>query len=164
MNGENGRSPPNRHVQPTVLWNDVATYEVSFVKDDGITIYIKIGEAERREFTEDEISAGKVTGILSGTTVIFTAQPIDGYDLYYQVTSDDGTLNPLGMCMMTVTEDSSVAFTKVQQKYTITWKSQDGKTILETDSEVLYGTTLSPIAMIRRMLDTGSTSQVTSLS
>ncbi len=125
------------------MWNDIPTYDVSFVKDDGITIYIKIGEAERRELTEDEISAGKVTGILRGTTVIFTAQPIDGYDLYYQVTSDDGTLNPLGMCMMTVTEDSSVAFTKVQQKYTITWKSQDGKTILETDNEVLYGTTLS---------------------
>ena len=126
------------------MWNDIPTYEVSFVKDDGITIYIKIGEAERRELTEDEISAGKVTGILSGTTVIFTAQPIDGYDLYYQVTIPYDEISfPLGMCMMTVTEDSSVVFTKVQQKYTITWKSQDGKTILEIDNEVLYGATLS---------------------
>ena len=122
------------------VWNDIPVYEVSFTKDENINIYVKIGEAERRELTVDEISAGKVTGILSGTTVIFTAQSIEGYNLFYRVTTDDNIDYPLGTCSMTINDNSSVVFTKVQKKFTVTWISQDGEQTLETDSDVPYGT------------------------
>ena len=140
---------PSRYIvilSDTVLyaiWDDIPTYDVSIVNDDGLTLYVKIGEAERRELTSEEISAGEVTGILQGTTVRFTAQSMEGYDLFYEIAPYGEDPSYLGTCTITVSNDTTVRFTKVAQKYTITWMSQNGEDVLETDTDVVYGTSMS---------------------
>ena len=118
-------------------WAAVPTYDVSFTNEGGLTLSVKIGDADARALTDGEITAGKITAIPEGTVVKFTAAAITGYDLFYQ--ANDGEVTALGTgYQFTVSGACSIAFTKAPHKYTATFNLSGG-----TVASIPSGWTLS---------------------
>ena len=106
-------------------WAAVPTYDVSFTNEGGLTLSVKIGDADARALTDGEITAGKITAIPEDTEVKFTAASITGYDLFYQ--ANDGEVTALGTgYQFTVSGACSIAFTKAPHKYAATFNLAGG--------------------------------------
>ncbi len=107
---------------------EIQTFDVSFTRADGITLSVKIGDADARAVTSEEIAAGKIESIEYGTAVRFTASSITGYDLFYQVTAPvAGAKTAFGEgYQFTVEGASTIAFTKEKQRFTVSIGSDTG--------------------------------------
>lgn len=98
------------------------SYTYSFYDEDGTTL-----------IATDEVAYG--------TTILPPANPTKESNLEYTYQFDGWYSNGIKVTNFQITDNTSFVakFNPIKNKYTVTWKNQDGTT-LETDSNVEYGT------------------------